>query len=274
MGQRAAFFDLDKTLIPGSSLFLLARGMYARDYYRVRDIARFGWQQLVFRMSGETDKGIESSRESTLDFVAGRPVAELEEMGREIAEERILPRVYEGITKVIDQHRTHGDLTFLCTASPQELADLIATSLEMTGALGTQAEVSMDGRYTGRLGPLGVLHGPTKAEAVNELAAKLDIDLEECFAYSDSINDLPLLELVGHPIAVNPDHELKREARMRGWPVYELRTRRPLLLFGIPSAFVAAGLFGGGMAVGSWLGQRHAKREFAERHALARALRR
>jgi HAD superfamily hydrolase (TIGR01490 family) len=257
MGQRAAFFDLDKTLIPGSSLFLLARGAYARDYYRVRDLLRFGWRQFMFRVAGESDEGLETTRESTLEFVAGRPVRELEEMGREIAEERILPRVYEGITKVIEQHRLHGDLTFLCTASPIELADLIANSLEMTGALGTEAEVSRDGRYTGRLGPKGVLHGPAKAVAVEAFAKTHDIDLEESWAYSDSINDLPLLELVGHPIAVNPDRELKREARSRGWPVYELRTRRPLLLFGIPSAFAAAGIFGGGVALGSWMGRRH-----------------
>ena len=265
MGQRAAFFDLDKTLIPGSSLFLLARGMYARDYYRVRDLLRFGWRQMMFRVSGESDKGLEASRESTLEFVAGRPVRELEEMGREIAEERILPRVYEGITKVIDQHRSAGDLTYLCTASPQELAELVAESLEMTGALGTRAEVSPDGRYTGRLGPHGVLHGPAKADAVSALAETLDIDLNESYAYSDSINDLPLLELVGHPIAVNPDQDLKREARTRAWPVYELRTRRPLLLFGIPSAFVAAGLFGGGVTVGRLLGRRSVQRELGAR---------
>jgi HAD superfamily hydrolase (TIGR01490 family) len=256
MGQRAAFFDLDKTLIPGSSLFLLARGMYARDYYRVRDILRVGWRQFVFRVSGETDKGLDKTREATLDFVAGRPVSELQEMGREIAEERILPRVYEGIARVIEQHRHAGDLTYLCTASPQEIADLVADSLEMTGALGTRAEVSMDGRYTGRLGPHGVLHGPAKAHAVEALAESLDIDLTESYAYSDSINDLPLLELVGHPIIVNPDHDLKVAARARAWPAYELRTRRPLLLFGIPSAFVAVGLFGGGVALGSWLGKR------------------
>src|SRR5687768_7236136 len=150
MGQRAAFFDLDKTLIPGSSLFLLARGMYARDYYRVRDLLRFAYRQFTFRVSGETEEGLEAARTSTLEFVAGRPVSELEEMGREIAEERILPRVYEGITKVIEHHAIAGDLTFLTTASPQEIADLIADSLAMTGALGTQAEVSSDGRYTGR----------------------------------------------------------------------------------------------------------------------------
>jgi HAD superfamily hydrolase (TIGR01490 family) len=269
MGQRAAFFDLDKTLIPGSSLFLLARGMYARDYYRVRDILRFGWRQLSFRMSGESEKGVDSARESTLDFVAGRPVTELQEMGREIAEERILPRVYEGITRVIDQHRSAGDLTFLCTASPQELADLLADSLDMTGALGTRAEVE-NGFYTGRLSPDGVLHGEAKAAAVVALAERHEIDLSESYAYSDSINDLPLLELVGHAIAVNPDVELKRAARAMGWPVYELRTRRPLLLFGIPSAFAAAALFGGGVALGSWLGRRSAQVEQRPRLALPR----
>ena len=268
MGQRAAFFDLDKTLIPGSSLFLLARGMYARDYYRVRDILRFGWRQLAFRLSGESQKSVDSARTSTLDFVAGRPVSELQEMGREIAEERILPRVYEGITHVIDHHREAGDLTYLCTASPVEVADLISDSLGMTGALGTRAEVA-NGRYTGRLSPEGILHGEAKAAAVVALAEKHDIDLSESYAYSDSINDLPLMELVGHAIAVNPDAELKRAARAMGWPVYELRTRRPLLLFGIPSAFAAAGLFGGGVALGSWLGRRSAQHEYASRGPLS-----
>jgi HAD superfamily hydrolase (TIGR01490 family) len=256
MGQRAAFFDLDRTLIPGSSLFLLARGMYARDYYRVRDILRFGIRQVGFRISGESEKGIESAREATLEFVAGRSVDELREMGQEIAEERVLPRVYEGVAKIIEHHREAGDLTYLCTASPIELAEIVSESLDMTGALGTQGEVSWSGRYTGRVAPPGVLHGDAKADAVAELSQRVEIDLAESYAYSDSINDLPLLELVGHPIAVNPDSELKRIARERGWPAYELRTRRPLLLFGIPSAFVAAALFGAGVAVGGWLGRR------------------
>jgi HAD superfamily hydrolase (TIGR01490 family) len=256
VGQRAAFFDLDKTLIPGSSLFLLARGMYERDYYRVRDIARFGYRQLRFRLSGEDEKGLAQSKDASLEFVEGRPVDEIRQMGREIAEDRILPRVYEGITKVIEHHRAVGDLTYLCTASPQELAEVVAESLEMTGALGTQAEISHDGRYTGRLSGEGILHGEAKAAAVAVLAERADIDLSESYAYSDSINDLYLLEMVGHPIAVNPDSELKRAARELGWPVYELRTRRPLVLFGIPSALAAAALFGAGVAVGGWLGRR------------------
>lgn len=255
MGQRAAFFDLDKTLIPGSSLFLLARGAYERDYYRVRDILRFAWGQAMFRLSGESEKGLEQSKEATLEFVTGRPVEELRQMGREIAEDRILPRVYEGITKVIEHHRAVGDLTYLCTASPRELAEVVAESLDMTGALGTQGEIS-EGRYTGHLSPEGILHGEAKAGAVATLAEQHDIDLAESYAYSDSINDLPLLEMVGHPIAVNPDSELKRAARELGWPVYELRTRRPLVLFGIPSAVAAIALFGAGVAVGGWVGRR------------------
>jgi HAD superfamily hydrolase (TIGR01490 family) len=263
MGQRAAFFDLDRTIVPGSSLFLLARGMYARDYYRVRDILRFAGGQLKFRISGESESGVNRSREAALEFVAGRTREELQQMGREIAEERIIPRVYEGITKVVEYHRNAGDLTYLTTASPQELAEMVAASLEMTGALGTRAEVSDDGRYTGRL--VGdILHGPAKAAAVAALAERYDIDLSESYAYSDSINDLPLLELVGHPHAVNPDQELRRAARERSWPVFELRTRRLPLLIGIPSAVVALAVFGGGVALGGFLGRRTAIREMRD----------
>lgn len=264
MGQRAAFFDVDKTLVPGSSLFLLARGLYDRDYYRAWDIARMGVGQVGYRISGESERGVEMTREAALEFVAGRTQDELREMGRELATERILPRVYEGITKVIDQHREAGDLTFLTTASPIELAEILADSLEMSGALGTRAEVTADGRYTGRLLGEGILHGEAKARAVETLAKERDIDLAESYAYSDSINDLPLLELVGHPCAVNPDRTLRGIARSRGWPVYELRTKRLPLLVGIPSAIVAAGLFGGGVALGTWMGRRAAYAEIRE----------
>lgn len=263
MGRRAAFFDMDKTLIPGSSLFLLARGAYDRDYYRVRDIARFGMNQVSFRLSGESEKGVTRSREAALEFVAGRTQDELRKMGEEIVSERILPRVYEGITRVIEHHQAAGDLTFLTTASPQELAQIVAESLGMTGALGTVAEVDAQGVYTGRL--VGdIVHGEAKAAAVRQLAEEHDLDLDESYAYSDSVNDLPLLELVGHPHAVNPDADLRREARLRGWPVFELRTKRLPLLIGIPSAFVGSALLGGGVALGAWLGRRSAYRELKD----------
>lgn len=267
---RAAFFDLDRTLIPGSSLFLLARGLYERDMFRVRDLIRFGWGQFLFRLGGERTRSMNKSRESTLDFVTGRSRAELNAWGREIAEERILPRVYEDIVRVIDGHKERGDLTFLVTAAPIELAGLIAETLEMTGAIATVSEVDPDGYYTGRL--VGaVMHGTEKAKAVAETTAEYGLELAECAAYSDSINDLPLLESVGNPHAVNPEPELRRIALTRGWPIHELRTRRRALLIGIPAGLGGATLFGSGMALGAWLERR---RRDSARYGLLRDIRR
>ena len=248
---RAAFFDLDRTLIPGSSLFLLARAAYERDMFRVRDLLRFAWGQAMFQLKGEDPRGMEMSRTSTLDFVTGKSQNELLQMGREIVEDRIIPRVYADIVRVIETHQQHGDLTFLVTAAPIELAEVISRELGMTGAIATVSEVDDDGFYTGRLSG-EVMHGPVKAKAVAEKAAEHGIDLQECAAYSDSINDLPLLESVGDPHAVNPEHELKRIARMRGWHIHELRTRRRALLVGIPAGVGGVSLFGAGILAGMW----------------------
>jgi HAD superfamily hydrolase (TIGR01490 family) len=267
---RAAFFDLDRTLIPGSSLFLMARGAYEQDLFRVRDMLRFGWGQMMFRLRGEYQSGMDLSRESTLEFVTGKSQTELIEMGEAIADERILPRVYEDIVRVIKGHHDRGDLTFLVTASPIELASRLAKSLDMAGAIATISEVDRDGFYTGRLvGP--VMHGPEKASAVVARAEELGVDLQLCHAYSDSRNDLPLLEAVGHPHAVNPEHNLRRIALTRGWPIHELRTRRRALLIGIPAGLGGASLFGGGVGVGVWVERR---RRSARRRNVARYLRR
>ncbi|MFN2587914.1 MAG: HAD family hydrolase [Actinomycetota bacterium] len=269
--QKAAFFDLDKTLIPGSSLFLLARGAYERDMFRVRDLLRFGWGQITFRLAGERRRNVEMSQRSTLEFVTGHRSSELVAWGKEIAEERILPRVYEDIVRVIDDHKEKGDLTFLVTAAPVELARTIADALGMTGAIGTVSEVDAGGYYTGRLaGP--VMHGPAKAKAVAEMAAEHRIDLAECAAYSDSVNDLPLLDSVGFPHAVNPEHELRRIATVRGWPVHELRTRRRALLIGIPAGLGGAALFGTGIALGMWAQRRSAARARGPVESMGRRL--
>lgn len=253
--RRAAFFDLDKTLIPGSSLFLLARGLYERDMFRVRDLVRFGWGQAMFRLRGEQRRGMDMSRQSTLDFVAGRSQEELMSWGREIVEERILPLVYEDIVEVIKSHAERGHSTYLVTAAPIELARTIAEALGMTGAVATVSEVDEHGFYTGRLsGP--VVHGTEKAKAVAEMAAEIGIELAECAAYSDSINDLPLLESVGYPHAVNPEYELRRIATARGWPIHELRTRRRALLVGIPAGLGGMALVGGGILTGMALQRR------------------
>jgi HAD superfamily hydrolase (TIGR01490 family) len=226
MRQRAAFFDLDKTLIPGSSLFLLARGLRRRDFYGTDDILRFAWHQLAFRIGGsEREAGLQTARESALEFVRGRPRRDVEAVATEISEELILPRVYPDMAKAIDDHRRAGHLTFIATAAPAELAEIVARRLSMSGALGTHAEVDDDERYSGRL-MSPVLHGAAKADAVEAHATASGIDLTESVAYSDSINDLPMLELVGSAQAVNPDRKLRRVATERGWPVHELRAGR------------------------------------------------
>ena len=257
--KRAAFFDLDRTLIPGSSLFLLARGAYERDMFRVRDILKFAWGQAMFQLRGEDPRGMEMSRESTLGFVTGKSQKELLAMGREIVEERIIPRVYADIVEVIEKHKERGDLTFLVTAAPIELAGQIAEELGMTRAIATVSELDENGAYTGRLSG-EVMHGPAKAKAVANVAAEFGVDLLDCSAYSDSINDLPLLESVGDPHAVNPEHELARVARTRGWRIHELRTRRRALLIGIPAGVGASGLFAAGIGIGMWTERRRARR--------------
>ena len=259
MGRRAAFIDLDKTLIPGSSLFLLARGLYARDIYRVWDIVKFAWAQALFRASGsEREAGSRMARESALSFITGRSREELRGWGRELVEERIIPSVYEGMVHIVERHRAAGDETYLVTAAPQELAEIVCEELGMTGAVGTRAELDPLGRYTGRLdGP--VVHGPAKADAVQALAAERGIDLWASAAYSDSMNDLPLLEAVGEPHAVNPDYRLRQLANDRGWSVHEFRHRRVALLVGIPSALAGGILFGAGVAVGMAAANRRAR---------------
>ena len=239
VSKRAAFFDVDKTLLPGSSLYLLARGMYKRGYYTWRDIAGFALAQLTFRVTGaEGRRGMEAARESALAFIEGKSQSDILQLGHDIVVEVIGPRIYPGMRRVIDLHHAEGDKTYLVTAAPRELAERMAAYLGMDGGLGTEAEL-VDGRYTGRLlGP--VLHGPAKLDAVTKLAAEQGIDLRDCSAYSDSLNDRPMLEGVGHPVAVNPDRQLRELARQRGWPVQDFRKHRRLWLFWLP-----AGLAGG-----------------------------
>jgi HAD superfamily hydrolase (TIGR01490 family) len=263
--KTAAFFDCDKTLIPGSSLFLMARGLYDRDFVRVRQMVGWAWGQFRFRVSGKEDMEFSGGvSEQALALVAGRHRDELAALGREVAEERILPRVYEDIARQIAEHRERGEETWLLTAAPQELAEAIAAGLGMTGARGTTAEVDDAGVYTGRLTGR-MLHAEEKAKAAEALADERGIDLSASFAYSDSKNDLPLLELVGRPNAVNPDTELKRIARTRGWPVFELRAKRRALLIGVPSAAGAIGLFAGGFAAGSWMKARQMRELMQQR---------
>jgi HAD superfamily hydrolase (TIGR01490 family) len=266
---RAAFFDVDKTLLPGSSLYLFARGLYRRGFYDLRDVVGFAFGQVVFRLTGaEGRRGMEAAREHALAFIEGKRRSELAQLGHDIVVEVIGPRIYPGMRRVIDAHHANGDKTYLVTAAPRELAERIAAYLGMDGALGTEAEL-VDGVYTGRLvGP--VLHGPAKLDAVRALAGEREIDLRQSSAYSDSVNDLPLLEGVGHPVAVNPDRMLRELAAERGWPVQDFRRRRRLWLVWLPSGVGAAGAAAlGAVASRRVLDWRRSRREAPSRRRIA-----
>lgn len=221
----AAFFDLDNTVLRGASIYYFARGLAAHELFTSRDLARFGWEQLAFRVRGSESQGqLHAAREAALAFVAGQPVDELTELGEQTYDELVAKRIWEGTRALAQQHIEAGQPVWLVTATPVEMADIIARRLGLTGALGTTPEVE-NGIYTGRLvGEL--LHGPAKAEAVRGLAASEGLDLRECFAYSDSINDLPMLTQVGKPRVVNPDRDLREHAKLQGWPVFDFRTGR------------------------------------------------
>jgi HAD superfamily hydrolase (TIGR01490 family) len=247
----AAFFDVDNTVMRGASIYHFARGLAARKIVTGSEIARFAWQQIVFRVGGREQHGhMTAAREKALSLVAGMEVATIVGLGEEIYDELMADRIWSGTQALAQQHLDAGQRVWLVTATPVELASIIARRMGLTGALGTVSEV-VDGKYTGRL--VGdVLHGTAKAEAVRALAEREGLDLSRCAAYSDSSNDLPLLSLVGYPCAVNPDTRLRAEARARGWQVRDYRTGRKAAKIGIPSALGASALAGavvGGLAV-------------------------
>src|SRR6185312_8272669 len=190
----AAFFDVDNTMVIGASIFHFAKGLAARKYFSTADLRRFLWQQVKFRAGGEGSDNITKARESALAFVAGKSVAEIVAISEDIYDETIAARIYSGTRALAQQHLDAGERVWLVTATPEELARIVARRLQLTGALGTRAE-EQDGAFTGRL--LGdLLHGEAKAAAVRELAEREGLDLAQCAAYSDSINDIPMLSLV------------------------------------------------------------------------------
>ncbi|MEU2347211.1 HAD-IB family hydrolase [Modestobacter sp. NPDC049651] len=243
----AAFFDVDNTMMMGASLFWFARGLAARKYFTSRDVASFVWQQAKFRMSGsESASDMHTVRDNALAFVADRPVSEIVQASEEIYDELMADRIWSGSRALAQQHLDAGQRVWLVTATPVELASIIAHRLGLTGALGTVAEV-VDGRFTGRLvGEL--MHGEAKAQAVRALAEREGLDLARCTAYSDSTNDLPMLSLVGTAVAVNPDTELRAVARSRGWTVKDFRTGRKAAK--ITGSTVGAAALSGGVVGG------------------------
>jgi HAD superfamily hydrolase (TIGR01490 family) len=219
----AAFFDVDNTIIRGASAFHLAKSAYQRKFFGTRDILRFALIQARYLVWGENKEQIDEVRNRALSLIAGRSVAEIATLGEEVWDAVLSLRIYAGTRRLLDEHIAAGHQVWLITATPVEIAQLIARRLGATGALGTVAE-HKDGFYTGRL--MGdLMHGQAKAAAIVELAELEGIELEESYAYGDSLNDLPMMRAVGHPCPINPDLRLRRHAQEVGWPIREFRGR-------------------------------------------------
>ncbi|WP_414689572.1 HAD family hydrolase [Nocardia sp.] len=242
----AAFFDVDNTMVQGASIVHFARGLAARKYFKTTDLLDVAWKQVKFRVTGkESSSDMASGKEKALAFIAGRSTAELAALGEEIYDEIIADKIWPGTRALAQMHLDAGQQVWLVTATPVELAQVIAKRLGLTGALGTVAE-SVDGKFTGRL--VGdILHGLGKAHAVRALAIREGLNLKRCAAYSDSHNDVPMLSLVGTPVAINPDADLREVAKNRGWEIRDFRTGRKAAKIGVPTA-LALGAAGGAVA--------------------------
>lgn len=238
----AAFFDVDNTLMRGASLFHVARKMHQRGAFTLRQAAGMAWKQFMFMARGENMDDVHAVRDSALSLAVGISVDDVKVLGEEVYDEMIASRIWPGAKALADQHLRVGRRVWLVTATPIEVATVIATRLGLTGALGTVGEIS-EGLYTGRL--VGdILHGSAKAVAVQAIADTEGLDLKRCWAYSDSFNDIPLLTLVGHPVAINPDARLRRHARDNNWPVYDFRAGRRAATFGLKAATVCGAVYG------------------------------
>jgi HAD superfamily hydrolase (TIGR01490 family) len=253
----AAFFDVDNTLMRGASIYHFARGLAARNMFTPLDLLKMTWVQVAYRLRGKEDSGhIDAVRQSALAFVADHKVADIVELGEEIYDETMARRIWQGTRDLALRHLAAGERVWLVTATPVELANILSSRLGLTGALGTVAE-ARDGVYTGRLVG-GLLHGEAKAEAVRALADREGLDLSLCSAYSDSANDLPMLQLVGHPHVVNPDSRLLAEARQQGWPVHDFRSGRRATMIALPLA-AGLGAVAGGIVAGAAVKRRRSR---------------
>jgi HAD superfamily hydrolase (TIGR01490 family) len=241
MARPAAFFDLDKTLMEGSSAFQFGRAAYRRGMMSRRQLARDVWANIKFRLEGSDDDKIDELRDRIFESIAGQRVVDLARLTPEVLA-GVLPRLYPQMLHVAWEHQDAGRQVFIVTAASHEMAGMLAHVLHFDGGIGSRSEVR-EGIYTGRpAGPFTYRDG--KAQAIREVAAERGIDLAESYAYSDSESDLPMMRAVGHPVAVNPDAALMRVARQEGWQIMRFDKLGRRLRIGAVAAGLA--LVGGG----------------------------
>jgi HAD superfamily hydrolase (TIGR01490 family) len=216
----AAFFDLDKTLMQGSSAFQFARAAYRNGLLSRRRLAADAWANTRFRLRGATDEDSLALRQRIATGLSGSRVLDLQRLGPDVLA-GVLPRLYPRMLAVAYAHQDAGRRAYITTAASQELAEILARVISFDGAIGSELSEVVDGVYTGRVTGL-FAYNTGKADAIRQLAAREGIDLDQSYAYTDSVSDLPMLEAVGHPVAVNPDRALAAIARERGWELMRL----------------------------------------------------
>lgn len=252
MTGSAAFFDLDRTLITGASALPVGIEAWRQGLAENKDILSWAVAGLSFILLGDKGESSDETKTEFLSRIEGASADALDSLGTAVLP-RLVSQVRPESKKLIKMHREAGRETWIVSASPAVVVEPLAASLGMTGGLGTRGRI-VDGHYTGELdGPF--MYGPGKAETIEKLATERDYDLERCYAYSDSVSDLPMMELVGHPVAVNPDGALDEIAHERGWPVviFARKTKRVV-------AFSSAGAVAVGAAIGAYfLGRRHGR---------------
>ena len=243
-----AFFDIDNTIMRGASIYHLARGLFARKILSATDLANFAFAQGKFLTIGsENLADMARITEDALAFVTGRTSEEVTGLSEEIYDEIMADKVWPGTVQLAHTHRAAGHQVWLVSAAPIELASIIATRLGLSGAVATVSEIE-NGVYTGRL-KNPPMHGEQKALAVADLAREHGLDLDHSFAYSDSSNDIPLLNSVGNPTAINPDSTLRNHALIMGWPIHDFRRQRLVKRYGVPVGATAIALVSAGAGI-------------------------
>ena len=243
MSRAAAFFDLDKTLMAGSSGMQFARVATNQGIVSRRQLVRWGAEHLRYRLRGTTDERTVEVLKIARELIKGVPARTIARMEPEVMAE-ILPRVFPQMLAEVHAHQDAGRPAFIVSAAGNDIVESLARVLGMEGGIGTRYEVDAEGNFTGRLdGPF--VYGPGKVEAMEAFAAAHDIDLSQSYAYSDSLSDLPMLRAVGNPVAVNPDPPLAQIAKQEDWQTLRFeRLGRRLVAVSITLLATAAGIVG------------------------------
>jgi len=214
----AAFFDLDNTLIDGSSIYYFVRGLVKSGMIQRRQVARFALDNYRFRhRKEESMTAMSYATKKILNLARGRSQKLIIELCEEIVQDFLPKKLFPNMQRRVEEHQSIGHDTWIISAAPIEIASIVASKLNMCGAFGTSGEV-IKGHYSGEL-PAGAMHGMNKAHAIRELARVRSYNLATSFAYSDSANDLPLLVSVGNPFIVNPNKQLQNVALKNRWPI-------------------------------------------------------